>query len=272
MFALFNEKAPIPTPIVNLTRPTVAVLWKTSRCGARLPLPERHAADTLHRTKWDYSAEREDKGSLCWVQLPQTGADTERKIPHPPNVCKAGREVVGEKKNTHLFGTLVVYIWNSVSSIWRFSRGKISMRWWHTTLFFSFLFTWIGNFTIAVLLPEWVELSIKAAANHVFINWMSIFNNVKLWTKPIVFYYWNLFFFKLHFKVTQGDNLEVSSASLVGGIITRSNVNEMLINDLGSNLSICSHLCVKTRPIESWETPLATARQPSHWHVVWFYL
>lgn len=28
VFALFNEKAPIPTPIVNLTRPTVAVLWK----------------------------------------------------------------------------------------------------------------------------------------------------------------------------------------------------------------------------------------------------
>lgn len=106
VFALFNEKPAIPTPIVNLTRPTAAALRKTSRDGARLPPPERHAADILQRTKWDYSAEREDEGILCQRWLPQTAADTGRKI--PLNMQAKGCEMVLKwEKKIYMIASLV---------------------------------------------------------------------------------------------------------------------------------------------------------------------
>lgn len=85
VFALFNEKVAIPTPIVELTRPTVGALCKKS---SRLPPPERHAADTLHRTEWDYSAEPDQEGSLC---------RREGQIPLQLDVCE-GEKKAGKKK------------------------------------------------------------------------------------------------------------------------------------------------------------------------------
>lgn len=131
MFALFNEKAAIPTPIVGLTRPTVAALWKTSRNGARLPPPERHAADILQRTKWDYSAEREDEGSLCQRWLPQTEDSTSAQCVQAKGCMMVVKWWKKKKEWSSLWNFRGFTFDGLVCNIWRFSRRNSNIRCWH---------------------------------------------------------------------------------------------------------------------------------------------
>lgn len=93
-----------------------------------MPSPERHAADILQRTKWDYSAERADEGILCQQWLLQTAADTGRKIPLQlaSERLRDGGEVVKKRK---IFLPLWFDFSGSARNIGRFSRRNSNVKW-----------------------------------------------------------------------------------------------------------------------------------------------